>query len=170
MSQFEIIFVRHGEAESSFGTHPDPALSKNGIKQSIKLIEHNELQSLEEFIFISSPKLRAIETAKPIANKFDKKIDIDETFIEIPSKMRDLCSAGEKIKAVYFTHAYHRFLENVNVGVKGEFTESEYKYYSILIKSMGREDFRKMMSIYEGEVTNSCIAVRENDNYYKFMY
>ena len=86
MSQFEIIFVRHGEAESSFGTHPDPALSKNGIKQSLKLIEHNELQSLEDYVFISSPKLRAIETAKPIANKFDKKIDIDETFIEIPSK------------------------------------------------------------------------------------
>ena len=38
MSQFEIIFVRHGEAESSFGTHPDPALSKNGIKQSLKLL------------------------------------------------------------------------------------------------------------------------------------
>ena len=106
---------------------------------------------------------------------FDKGI-IDSTistkteYIEIPSKMRELSSAAEKIKAVYFAHAYHRFLENVNVGVKGEFTESEYKYYSILIKSMGREDFRKMMSIYEGEVTNSCIAVRENDNYYKFMY
>ena len=41
MSQFEIIFVRHGEAESSFGTHPDPALSKNGIEQSLKIIEHN---------------------------------------------------------------------------------------------------------------------------------
>ena len=63
MSQFEIIFVRHSEAESSFGTHPDPALSKNGMEQSLKLIEHNELQSLEDYIFISSTKLRAIETA-----------------------------------------------------------------------------------------------------------
>ena len=73
MSQFEIIFVRHGEAESSFGTHPDPALSKNGVEQSLKLIHHDQLQSLEDFIFISSPKLRAIETAKPIANKFNKE-------------------------------------------------------------------------------------------------
>ena len=37
-------------------------------------------------MFISSPKLRAIETAKPIANKFNKEINIDETFIEIPSE------------------------------------------------------------------------------------
>ena len=74
MSQFEIIFVRHGEAESSFGTHPDPALSKNGVEQSLKLINHDQLQSLEDFIFISSPKLRAIETARPIANKFNKGI------------------------------------------------------------------------------------------------
>ena len=73
MSQFEIIFVRHGEAESSFGKHPDPALSKNGVEQSLKLIDHDQLQSLEDFIFISSPKLRAIETAKPIANKFNTR-------------------------------------------------------------------------------------------------
>ena len=86
MSQFEIIFVRHGEAESSFGTHPDPALSKNGVEQSLKLIHHDQLQSLEDFIFISSPKLRAIETARPIANKFNKEIKIDETFIEIPTE------------------------------------------------------------------------------------
>jgi len=91
-------------------------------------------------------------------------------FIEIPSKMRDLSSAVEKIKAVYFAHAYHRFMENRNFDENVEFTESEYKYYSILIKAMGREDFMRMMSIYEGKISNSCIAVRENENYYKFMY
>ena len=93
-------------------------------------------------------------------------------FVEIPNKIRELSSASEKIKAVYFAHAYHRFLENVNVKdiEKGEFTESEYKYYSILIKKMGRDDFRRMMQIYEGKIPNSCIAVRENTNYYRFMY
>lgn len=100
----------------------------------------------------------------------DSNISKKTEYIEIPSKMRDLCSAGEKIKAVYFAHAYHRFLENVDSEDKGEFTESEYKYYSILIKSMGRDNFRRMMNIFEGKEPNSCIAVRENDNYYKFMY
>ena len=100
----------------------------------------------------------------------DVTISTKTDFIEIPNKIRELNSAAEKIKAVYFAHAYHRFMENVNKGEKGQFTESEYKYYSILIKKMGREDFRRMMSIYEGNESNSCIAVRESDNYYKFMY
>ena len=86
MSQFENIVVRQGEPESSIATHPDTPISKNRVEQSLKLIDHDQLQSLEDFIFISSPKLRAIETAKPIANKFNKEVKIDETFIEIPSE------------------------------------------------------------------------------------
>ena len=100
MSLFEIIFVRHGEAESSFGAHPDPALSKNGVEQSLKLIDHDQLQSLEDFIFISSPKLRAIETAKPIANKFNKEIKIDETFIEIPTEDIEMNRKQEWLKQI----------------------------------------------------------------------
>ena len=100
MSRFEIIFVRHGEAESSFGTHPDPALSKNGVEQSLKLIHHDQLQSLEDFIFISSPKLRAIETAKPIASKFNKEIKIDETFIEIPTEDIEMNKKQEWLKQI----------------------------------------------------------------------
>ena len=100
MSRFEIIFIRHGEAESSFGTHPDPALSKNGVEQSLKLIDHDQLQSLEDFIFISSPKLRAIETAKPIANKFNKEIKIDETFIEIPTEDIEMNKKQEWLKQI----------------------------------------------------------------------
>ena len=100
MSQFEIIFVRHGEAESSFGTHPDPALSENGVQQSLELIRHDQLQSLEDFIFISSPKLRAIETAKPIANKFNKKIKIDETFIEIPTENIEMDQKQDWLKQI----------------------------------------------------------------------
>ena len=86
MSQIEIIFVRHAEAESSWGNFSDPSLSSNGYLQSTNLLKHEELQNLENFSFISSPKLRAIETAKPLAKKFDKNLNIDEVFIEIPSK------------------------------------------------------------------------------------
>ena len=35
---------------------------------------------------------------------------------------------------------------------------------------MGRIDFRRMMNIYEGKESNTCIAVRDNSEYYKFMY
>ena len=86
MSQIEIIFIRHGEASDAWGDHLDPGLSDNGILQANNLLNHKELQNLKDFSFISSPKSRAIETGKPLAKKFDKKLNIDEVFIEIPSK------------------------------------------------------------------------------------
>jgi hypothetical protein len=98
------------------------------------------------------------------------KISNKTEFIEIPSNIKELESASNKIKAVYFAHAYHRYLEEINSGTKDDFSESEYKYYSILIKKMGRKEFRRMMSIYEGKEPNTCIAIKENSEYYKFMY
>ena len=156
MSQFEIIFVRHGEAESSFGTHPDPALSKNGIKQSLKLIEHNELQSLEEFIFISSPKLRAIETAKPIANKFDKKIDIDETFIEIPSDNIEINQKQDWLKQI---------------------VEKEKNQLPDTIKLWEKNIFEKIKSFHQNTiifshfmVINSILSTLSNNKNLLFFY
>ena len=86
MALIEIIFIRHGEASNAWGDHLDPGLSENGHLQSADLLKHKELQNLEDFCFISSPKSRAIETGKPLADKFGKKLNIDEIFIEIPSK------------------------------------------------------------------------------------
>ena len=86
MTEIKIIFVRHGEAASAYGDHEDPGLSKKGLSQSNDLLRNNKLQNLEEYTFISSPKLRAIETAGPLARKFNKEILIDDIFIEIPSK------------------------------------------------------------------------------------
>ena len=86
MSQIEIIFIRHGEASDAWGDHSDPGLSDKGLMQSNNLLNHVELQNLGDFSFISSPKSRAIETGKPLAKKFNKKLKIDEVFIEIPSK------------------------------------------------------------------------------------
>ena len=86
MSEIELIFIRHGEAANAWGAHKDPGLSPNGLKQAQSIIENTELQKLEKFDFISSPKARAIETSQPIANTFQKKVLIDETFNEIPSK------------------------------------------------------------------------------------
>jgi hypothetical protein len=100
----------------------------------------------------------------------ENNISTKTDYIEIPSNIPSLITASEKIKAVHFAHAYHIYLENVNNEDNREFTESEYKYYSTLIKKMGRIDFRKMMTIYEGKVSTMCIAVRENSEYYKFMY
>ena len=74
MSEIELIFIRHGEAANAWGAHKDPGLSPNGLKQAQSIIENTELQKLEKFDFISSPKARAIETSQPIANTFQKKV------------------------------------------------------------------------------------------------
>ena len=56
MSQIEIIFIRHGEAANRWGDHPDPGLSDKGKMQSNNLLKHKELQHLEKYSFLSSPK------------------------------------------------------------------------------------------------------------------
>ena len=85
MSSIQVIFIRHAEASNSWGNHPDPGLSDNGKNQSKELINHPELIELDDYSFISSPKLRAIETAKPLAEKFKKELIIENIFTEIPS-------------------------------------------------------------------------------------
>ena len=85
MASIEVIFIRHAEASSSWGDHPDPGLSDDGITQSKKLINHPELKQLDNYSFIASPKLRAMDTARPLAKKFKKELVIENVYTEIPS-------------------------------------------------------------------------------------
>ena len=85
MSDINIILIRHGEAAASWSEDPDPGLSKDGHKQAESLLMHDNYQDLSGYQFISSPKLRAIETSNLLAKKFNKNVEIDETYTEIPS-------------------------------------------------------------------------------------
>ena len=85
MSEISLIFIRHGEAASSWVSHEDPGLSEKGLEQSKAILHREDLQDLKNYKFISSPRKRAIETSRPLVKKFNKKIVIDETFNEIPS-------------------------------------------------------------------------------------
>ena len=103
MSQTEIIFIRHAEAASSWENHSDPVLSDLGITQSKNLIHHNELQKLNNYNFVSSPKLRAIQTSEYLSKKFNKELVIDSTFIEIPSDNIHLSKKREWFKELIKT-------------------------------------------------------------------
>ena len=85
MSQINIILIRHGEASAAWGDDPDPVLSQLGENQAIELIDNNELLFLENYHFISSPKSRALMTAAPLAKKYNKDVEINAVFSEIPS-------------------------------------------------------------------------------------
>ena len=95
MSEINLLFVRHGQASASWENHLDPGLSKIGKDQAKNLTSNKKLPNLSNYDFLSSPKLRAIETSKPLAEKYKKEVSIDESFIEIPSSS-DLTFSSDK--------------------------------------------------------------------------
>lgn len=77
-----IFLIRHGEAAK--GEHiPDPILTDEGYKQAEELAL--KLSTLEKVQLISSPKLRAQQTAKPLAEVWDIEVVIENAVTEIPT-------------------------------------------------------------------------------------
>jgi probable phosphoglycerate mutase len=81
-----VYLVRHGEAAASWGQSADPGLSELGQRQAREVATRLE-QELAEVapLVLSSPLLRAQETARPFASSRDIDIRIDERFREIPA-------------------------------------------------------------------------------------
>ena len=82
----QVILVRHGEAAASWGQSPDPGLSELGQQQAERVCEQlrPRFAALSPNI-ISSPLLRAQETAAPLATSLAAAIELDARFREIPS-------------------------------------------------------------------------------------
>ena len=78
-----IYLVRHGEAAAKWGEDPDPGLSALGRQQGQQVRDH--LEPSTSLKIVSSPLLRAQETALPLANVLRESMTIDETYREIPS-------------------------------------------------------------------------------------
>jgi probable phosphoglycerate mutase len=87
MSDSRLIYlVRHGEAAASWGQSADPGLSDLGHTQAKVAADSLETQLIaSEIALISSPLLRAQETAVPLAERLAKSVTIGERFREIPS-------------------------------------------------------------------------------------
>jgi broad specificity phosphatase PhoE len=79
----DIYLVRHGEAAAAWGEDPDPGLSHLGRQQARQV--RDELERYRDLHIVSSPLLRAQETAQPLATALRKQVHVDETFREIPS-------------------------------------------------------------------------------------
>ncbi len=78
-----IYLIRHGEAAAKWGEDPDPGLSSLGRQQAQQV--RDELEWCANLKIISSPLLRAQETAHPLANVLRASMDVEETYREIPS-------------------------------------------------------------------------------------
>ncbi len=72
-----LVLVRHAHRDTSH-KEADNGLSASGHKQAIRLKKElaPKFQG-EKPVFLSSPKLRCIETLEPLAEEFDKKVNID---------------------------------------------------------------------------------------------
>jgi broad specificity phosphatase PhoE len=79
----DIYLVRHGEAEAGWGEQPDPRLSPTGYQQALQV--RDELGAYKVLDIVSSPLLRAQETAQPLATALRTSVLVDEAFREIPS-------------------------------------------------------------------------------------
>ncbi|MEJ2171842.1 MAG: histidine phosphatase family protein [Woeseiaceae bacterium] len=94
---FQIFLVRHGEPAAHWGEERDPGLSERGREQASVASEHI-LELLDGGTrIVSSPLLRARQTAEPLATALDADIEIDAAFREIPAPT-DLTGRPEWIK------------------------------------------------------------------------
>lgn len=87
-----IFLVRHGEAASGWGDHPDPGLSDLGHKQAAAA--SSQLATLGANSLIASPMLRCKETAAPFAKHLDAHVPIVPAVSEIvtPGHVEDRVS------------------------------------------------------------------------------
>ena len=85
MTEGAIYLVRHGEASASWGEDPDPPLSERGRDeaQAAARLLHPLLSSAAPVRLLSSPLLRARETAEPLATAMGLIPEIDGRFREI---------------------------------------------------------------------------------------
>ena len=81
----DLLFVRHGEAAQSWGQHVDPGLSALGRSQSAETAEILNGVAPSDTVLMSSPKLRAQETAQPFAELRSAPVIITDVFREVPS-------------------------------------------------------------------------------------
>ena len=81
--------VRHGHAEAGWGAHRDPDLDQQGRTEA-----ENRAAALAELLtpcrLISSPLARALQTAAPLAQRWDRDVEVVPALGEIPSPSTDL--------------------------------------------------------------------------------
>jgi len=80
-----IYLVRHGEAAAHWHEADDPGLSERGRQQAAEAARLLQERIEPGVRLLSSPLLRARETAHPLAEALEAEVTIAERFREIPT-------------------------------------------------------------------------------------
>ncbi|QFU76304.1 histidine phosphatase family protein [Halioglobus maricola] len=83
----DIYLVRHGEAATDWGKSSDPGLSELGREQARDTATDLLTLLPDNVSLLSSPLLRARETAQALAELMDKPVVVDDTYREIPARV-----------------------------------------------------------------------------------
>ncbi|MBA6414225.1 histidine phosphatase family protein [Parahaliea sp. F7430] len=94
-----IYLVRHGEAAALWGQAADPGLSELGRQQAAEAARSLLPELPADIQLISSPMLRAQQTAEPLAQSLGLSLTIEPAFREIPSTV-PLAKRKEWLKQV----------------------------------------------------------------------
>lgn len=81
---FNLYFVRHGEAASSWDQSTDPGLSDLGRQQALTVSKQISEMS-KPVNLVSSPLKRAQETSSPLSELWGTDVSIEPHIAEIPS-------------------------------------------------------------------------------------
>jgi len=95
-----ITLVRHGQAAANWQQDPDPGLSALGQQQALAAAGHLSGQVKPQKLY-SSPKLRAQETAAPLASSWQQNIEILDSMTEVPSAGIAMAERGNWLKQVF---------------------------------------------------------------------
>ena len=76
MENKRLIFIRHAHRDTEVHSR-DNGLSEKGLKQVRQLVRFSEDREIENASFITSPKLRCIETVTPVAKAMKAKVVMD---------------------------------------------------------------------------------------------
>ena len=85
-----IYVVRHGRAAAGIDAHLDPGLDDLGRQQAELAADQLSAELPEPVRILSSPLARARETARPLAERWDQRIEIEPRVAEIPYPNTDL--------------------------------------------------------------------------------
>jgi len=81
----DIYLVRHGEAAASWAEDADPGLSATGQLQAQQVASTLARSVAGDWLLISSPLRRALETAEPLARRTGLPVQQHAAFREIPA-------------------------------------------------------------------------------------
>jgi len=91
----ELLLIRHGESEANIGrcADPDCCLSDLGVEQAQKLAKRLSRYDLGDFLALSSPYRRAIQTAEEIALATGLPFVVEDAIRE----WGEACTINEKL-------------------------------------------------------------------------